>query len=54
MTGEVPGVLSHWLPTVAGDWLGVVSYSVQYADGRGMERFADQLVPSYALRPKAE
>lgn len=52
MTGEVPGVLSRWVPTVAGDWLGVVTYSVQYADGRGAERFADQLVPSYALRPK--
>src|SRR5271156_1385682 len=37
MTGEVSGTLSHWVPTIAGDWLGYVSFSVRYADGRGTE-----------------
>lgn len=51
MTGEVPGKLSHWMPTVAGDWMGWVSYNLQHADGRPPLRLRDQLVPGYALRP---
>jgi hypothetical protein len=29
MQGERPGMLTHWVPTVAGDWLGKVTFSVQ-------------------------
>ncbi|GAA1589029.1 hypothetical protein GCM10009764_09820 [Nocardia ninae] len=54
MEGERPGVLTHWVPTVAGDWMGRVTFSVQYADGRPDLRVADQLVPAYALRPRTE
>ena len=54
MTGERPGLLTHWVPTVAGDWMGRVSYSVPYADGRPPLHLSDQLVPAYALRPRRE
>ncbi|GAA5072547.1 MULTISPECIES: hypothetical protein [Nocardia] len=54
MHGERPGTLTHWVPTVAGDWLGRVTFSVQYADGRPDLLVRDQLVPAYALRPRAE
>jgi len=55
MTGEVPGLLSGWFPTVKGDWLGVVNYSIPYADGRRDALFLrHQLVPSYALRPRGQ
>ncbi|MBF6176514.1 hypothetical protein [Nocardia blacklockiae] len=52
MTGERPGTLTHWVPTVAGDWLGRVNFSVPYADGRPALHLTDQLVPAYALRPR--
>ncbi|AYF78030.1 hypothetical protein D7D52_34150 [Nocardia yunnanensis] len=52
MSGERPGVLSHWVPTVDGEWLGRVTYSLQYADGRPDLHIRDQLVPAYALRPR--
>ncbi|MBW0273075.1 hypothetical protein ATM97_23610 [Nocardia sp. MH4] len=54
MTGERPGLLSHWVPTYAGDWLGRVTYSIPYADGRPPLQLTDQLVPAYALRPRSE
>ncbi|KAA2252359.1 hypothetical protein F0L68_35485 [Solihabitans fulvus] len=51
MTGEVPGRLHGWFPTVKGDWLGVVDFEVPYADGRRAKlHVTDQLVPAYALR----
>ncbi|MEU5407421.1 hypothetical protein [Nocardia asteroides] len=52
MTGERPGLLTHWVPTYAGDWLGRVTYSIAYADGRPPLELTDQLVPAYALRPR--
>lgn len=52
LTGETRGELTHWIPTVDGFWLGLVSYALRYADGRPSLRAADQLVPAYALRPR--
>lgn len=52
MTGEVKGRLTHWVPTVRGDWMGRVSFAVTYADGRPPLHLQDQLVPAYALRPR--
>lgn len=52
MTGEVPGALSHWIPTVDGDWLGIVDFGVQYANGLRGEWLQHQCVPAYALRPR--
>lgn len=52
MRGERPGTLTHWVPTVDGHWLGRVSYTVNYADGRPPLHVRDQLVPAYALRPR--
>jgi hypothetical protein len=55
MTGEVPGLLSTWFASAKGDWMGVVTYQIPYADGR-RDKLAlrDQLVPSYALRERIE
>lgn len=52
MTGEVPGLLTHWVPTVAGDWMGRLNFAVPYADGSRRLELSDQLVPAYALRPR--
>lgn len=52
MTGERPGLLTHWIPTYSGEWLGRVTYSITYADGRAPLELIDQLVPGYALRPR--
>lgn len=53
MTGERPGTLTHWVPSFSGEWLGRVNFSVCYADGRTPLHLTDQLVPAYALRPRA-
>lgn len=55
MTGEVPGRLHGWFPTVKADWLGVVDYEIPYADPH-LAKLAlkDQLVPSYALRKRED
>lgn len=46
-TGEVPGRLHGWFPTVKGEWLGVVDFEVPYADPRREPlRVRDQLVPA--------
>jgi hypothetical protein len=50
MSGDAAGTLTHWIPTVDGDWLGRVTFTVRYADGREPLRLRDQLVPAYALR----
>ncbi|MGV9336649.1 hypothetical protein [Nocardia sp. NPDC003726] len=50
MRGETAGTLTHWIPTVDGDWLGRVTYTLRYADGRAPLQMRDQLVPTYALR----
>ncbi|MGF6889530.1 hypothetical protein ABIA39_009014 [Nocardia sp. GAS34] len=52
MTGERPGLLSHWLPTYSGGWLGKVTYAIPYADGRPPLEVTGQLIPAYALRPR--
>ena len=52
MTGEVAGLLTHWVPTVKGDWMGRVNFAIHYADGRPDFEVRDQLVPAYALRPR--
>ncbi|HVW44965.1 MAG TPA: hypothetical protein VHC18_26810 [Amycolatopsis sp.] len=53
MSGEVPGRLHGWFPTVKGDWLGVVDFEIPYADERKQPlQVVDQLVAAYALRPK--
>lgn len=53
MTGHVRGLLSAWHTTAQGDWLGLVNFSIPYADEhRGKLRLFDQLVPAYALRPR--
>ncbi|MEU6188597.1 hypothetical protein [Nocardia sp. NPDC047038] len=31
MRGETAGTLTHWIPTVDGDWLGRVTYTLRYA-----------------------
>lgn len=54
-TGEVPGRLHGWFPTLKGDWLGVVNFEIPYADQRREPlSVRDQLVPAYALRPKGD
>lgn len=50
MTGEVRGVLKHWIAEYRGHWIGKVTYETQYADGREPERWVDAPVPDYALR----
>jgi hypothetical protein len=38
-----------------GDWLGVVSYQLHYADGRPQTViFNEQIVPFYALQPRTD
>jgi hypothetical protein len=55
MTGEVPGFLSTWWPTVTGGWLGVVTFTIPYADGRSHQlQIRDHLVPDYALRRRGD
>lgn len=55
MTGEVPGLLSTWLCSAKGDWMGVVTYQIPYADGRRSKLdLRDQLVPSSAIRERAD
>ncbi|MGV9676380.1 hypothetical protein ACWDSJ_13955 [Nocardia sp. NPDC003482] len=53
MTGERPGRLTHWIPAESGEWMGLVSYSIAYGDGRPPLHLTGQLVPAYALRPRA-
>jgi hypothetical protein len=54
MTGEVPGLLTHWVPEYRGGWAGRCTFSVHYADGRRPLVLRDQLIPAYALRPRHE
>jgi hypothetical protein len=40
---------------VKGNWLGVVTFAISYADGRRHKlQIHDQLVPDYALRERDE
>lgn len=55
MAGQVPGRLHGWFATGKGDWLAVVDFAIPYVDGRRNKlEVADQLVPSYAVRPRGE
>ncbi|NKQ51456.1 hypothetical protein HFP15_01010 [Amycolatopsis sp. K13G38] len=53
MSGEVPGRLHGWFPTLKGDWLGVVDFEIPYGDEHKRPLcLVDQLVAAYALRPR--
>jgi hypothetical protein len=53
VTVEVPGELLQWLRTSTGEWLGLVTFQLPFADGRHGRVFLErQLLPSYALRPR--
>jgi hypothetical protein len=52
-SGEVPGDLLQWLRTAGGEWLGLVTYQLPFADQRHARIYLErQLVPAYALRPR--
>lgn len=53
--GDAAGDLHDWYRTTAGDWLGLVSFSILYASGIPSDglRLVDQLVAAEALRPRA-
>ncbi len=53
LRGEVPGLLTHWVPECRGGWAARCNFSVPYADQRPPLMLRDQLVPGYALRPRA-
>jgi hypothetical protein len=53
LEGRVEGLLSGWFRSVKGDWLGIVTFSLRYADGRRNQvHVTDQLVPAHALRER--
>lgn len=53
--GRSRGVLHEWRRGARGEWFGVVTYGVGYADGRArIAVFRRQLVPAHALRPRAD
>lgn len=53
LRGDVPGLLHEWQRSATGDWIGVVTYSIDYADGRVKRHMAQrQLVPATVLRPR--
>ncbi|MCG8919444.1 hypothetical protein L6E12_27075 [Actinokineospora sp. PR83] len=52
LSGRAPGLMARWVPTYQGDWLGVVTYPIRFADGRPPLWVHDQLVPSYALEER--
>lgn len=55
MEGEVPGLLSTWFETGKGNWIGIVTFKIPYADGRSQAlTVRDQMVPDYALRRRTE
>ena len=52
-TVEAPGILLQWLRSNGGEWLGLVTYQLPFADGRKQTVYLErQLVPAYALRPR--
>jgi hypothetical protein len=53
-TAEVPGDLVQWLRTAGGEWLGLVTYQLPFADERHKRIYLKrQLLPAYALRPRS-
>lgn len=54
LTGEVPGMVKHWIRGSHGLYLGVCHFELSYVDGRRRTYgVSDQLVPEYALRSRA-
>ena len=55
LTGQSRGVIHEWRRGARGEWFGVVTYGVGYADGRTRTVILRrQLVPSRALRLRAD
>jgi hypothetical protein len=53
VAAEVPGELLQWLRTAGGEWLGLVSYQLPFADERHQRIYLErQLLPAYALWPR--
>jgi hypothetical protein len=54
IAGDAPGELHAWYRSTAGDWFGVVSYSIMYASTMPSTGLCltDQLVAAEALRPR--
>lgn len=53
LTGQVQGRLHGRFPSVDGDWLGIVNYEINYADGRRDKlHLVDQLIPFNVLRKR--
>jgi hypothetical protein len=51
MSRPAPGGLTRWIRTSDGGWVGVVNMIVPMTDGSTV-KFAEQLIPSHALRPR--
>lgn len=55
LTGRARGMLLGWRRGSRGDWLGVVTYQIHYADGRPQPTvWSEQLVPVTALSKRAD
>jgi hypothetical protein len=52
-TAEVAGDLLQWLRAASGEWLGLVTYQLPFADQRHQRIYLErQLLPAYSLRPR--
>jgi hypothetical protein len=55
LSGRTRGMLLRWRRGSRGDWLGVVTYQIHYADGRPQPTlWSEQLVPVTALSQRAD
>jgi hypothetical protein len=53
ITAEVPGDLLQWLRTSGGEWHGLVTYPLPFANGKhGRVYLERRLLPAYGLRPR--
>ncbi|GAB2684062.1 hypothetical protein [Nocardia thraciensis] len=52
MTGWRPRLVTHDIPAYSGEWMGIATFSIPYADGREPLTVFNQLVPGYAVRPR--
>jgi hypothetical protein len=54
VSGEAAGTLHGWYRSTTGEWFGLVSYALRYADRAVAAELhlVDQLVPAEALRPR--
>jgi hypothetical protein len=54
LVGNAPGLLSNWVRSARGMWLGICNFAIPYADGRPQPYWVhDHLVPAYALQGRA-